>query len=114
MGRNETATSHGRSSADGNGGALPFLNDMPETVHSMLDANARLQSDFLTLWSHRAHAWLNWPKQVLSCKDAADLVNAEGTFLTAMHHHYREYFDSVMHDTLMHKNGKQTDKLTRQ
>lgn len=114
MARNESENRLSGNGTNGNGSPLPFLDDMPETMKSMLNANARLQSDFLTLWSHRAHAWLNWPKQVLSCKDAADLVNAEGTFLTAMHHHYREYFDSVMQDTLMHNNGKQTNKITRQ
>lgn len=79
----------------------PFPNGMPETMHMLFGRGAELQSELLALWSHRAQAWLNWPKQALACKDFADLADAQGRFLTTMQRHYRDYFDSVLKDTLV-------------
>lgn len=86
---------------NGNHIPMPFLDDMPGAMRSIFDTSAEIQSEFLTLWSHRAQAWLNWPKQMMACKDFSDLTEAQGKFLTTMQRHYKEYCDSVIKDTMV-------------
>lgn len=99
---------HSRQGNGGNPTAIPmlFLEEMPDAMRSLLDQSARLQSEFLTLCTHRAQAWLNWPKQMLACKNPSDLLDAEGAFLTTMQRHYREYFDSILHDVQIEQGGR--------
>lgn len=82
----------------------PHLEGIPQTVQPLFEYGAKLQSEFLTLWSHRAQAWLNWPKQALGCRTTADLVETQGAFLTTMQRHYREYFDAVLQDTPLRRD----------
>lgn len=100
MARND---SERRRSDGGNGTGIPmpFLDDMPDTARTFFDRSAELQSEFLNLWSHRAQAWLNWPKQVMACKEPGDLTDAQSRFMTTMQRHYRDYFDSVLKDSLI-------------
>jgi len=102
MARNETETRRPNgTNGMGNQSPMPFLEDMPGAMQGMFQASAELQSEFLTLWSHRAQAWLNWPKQMMACKDMADLTEAQGKFLTTMQRHYKEYCDCMMKDRLV-------------
>ena len=106
MARHETDS---RSNTGGTGISMPFLDDMPALTHSFFEKSAELQSEFLTLWSHRAQAWLNWPKQFLTCKDPGDLMEMQNRFLTTMQRHYRDYFDSVLKDSLIRAEPVQDD-----
>lgn len=87
----------------------PLLEQAPEAMRTFMDQSAKLQSELLTLCGQRAQAWLNWPKQMLACKNVTDVVDAEGAFLTTMQRHYREYFDSVMYAVEAHRNAKDKD-----
>lgn len=107
MTRSETEHRRHGNGGDTGGMPAPLFENMPETMKTVFDQSAKLQSELLTLWSHRAQAWLNWPKQMLACKDPTDVVEAEGVFVKTMQRHYREYFDSVMHDVAAH--GKDLD-----
>ncbi len=82
----------------------PHLEGVPEFAIPFEQTAAKLQSEFLTLWSHRAQAWINWPEQMSRCTTMADLAQAQGEFLTAMQKDYATYCDCVFRDTLIEQD----------
>lgn len=80
---------------------VPRFEGIPEAAQPFVKLAAHLQSEFLTLWSHRANAWLEWPQQACKCRTMADLTQAQGEFLTTMRRHYSDYFDAVLKDAMI-------------
>ena len=82
----------------------PHFENIPDVVQPMVQFGAKLHSEFLTLWSHRAQAWLACPETFTGCKTAQDVAEAQTTFFTAMQRDYASYFDRVLRDTLIEQD----------
>lgn len=82
----------------------PHLEDIPEFAKPFEEMAAKLQREFLTLWSNRAQAWIDWPEQMCQCSSVTDLAQAQGEFLTTMQKHYATYCDCVFRDTLVEQD----------
>lgn len=79
----------------------PHFENIPDVVQPMVQFGAKLHSEFLTLWSQRAQAWLACPETFSGCKTAQDLTEAQTGFFSTMQHDYAGYFDRVLRDTLI-------------
>ncbi len=86
----------------------PHFEGIPDAVQPFMEFNAKMQSEFLTLWSHRARAWLDWPERMYSCKTTGDLASAQTEFLSDMQRHYASYCDCVFRDALIEQDELET------
>lgn len=82
----------------------PHLEGVPEFAQPFEEIAAKLQREFLTLWSNRAQAWIDWPETFFACKTPADVAQAQGEFLMTMQKHYAAYCDCVFRDTLVEQD----------
>lgn len=82
----------------------PHLEGIPEFAKPFEELTTKLQREFLTLWSNRAQAWIDWPGTFVACKTPTDLAQAQGEFLTSMQKHYATYCDCVFRDTLIEQD----------
>lgn len=72
------------------------VDDMLEPVRSLVHAATSVQSEFVTLWTKRAAAYLDLPRQVSACKSPSDLVEEQIKFLTTMQRNYASYAEAVL------------------
>lgn len=85
--------------------ANEFFKLAPGAGWPLEEMAARIQREFLTLWSHRAQAWINWPETACKCSDATELSQAQADFITAMQKDYAEYCDSLLQDALIQQDA---------
>lgn len=79
----------------------PRLQGVPDVFQSFVELGAKLQSELISLWSHRAEAWLNWPFRLIACKTATDVTQAQLAFVDEMRHHYALFADGMLRDALI-------------
>jgi len=72
------------------------VDDMLEPIRTVVHTAASVQSEFLTLWTKRAAAYLDLPRQVSACKSPSDLVEEQIEFLTTMQRNYANYAEAVL------------------
>lgn len=72
------------------------VDDMLEPVRSLVQAATSVQSEFMTLWTQRAAAYLDLPRQVSACKSPSDLVEEQIKFLATMQRNYATYAEAVL------------------
>jgi hypothetical protein len=84
---------------------VPRLEGIPEIMQPAFELGAKLQSEFVCLWCHRAQAWLNLPSRMATCKTPTDFVSVQGDFLNEMQLHYAQYVDGVLRDCLIEQDA---------
>ena len=72
------------------------VDDMLEPIRTLVQTATSVQSEFLTLWTKRAAAYLDLPRQVSACKSPSDLVEEQIKFLTTMQRNYANYAEAVL------------------
>lgn len=72
------------------------VDDMLDPIRTMVQTATSVQSEFLTLWTKRAAAYLDLPRQVSACKSPSDLVEEQIKFLTTMQRNYANYAEAVL------------------
>jgi hypothetical protein len=72
------------------------VDDMLDPIRTMVQTATSVQSEFLTLWTRRAAAYLDLPRQVSTCRSPNDLVEEQITFLNTMQRNYAEYAEAVL------------------
>lgn len=83
---------------------VPRLEGIPEIMQPAFEFGARLQSECVSLWCHRAQAWLNLPSCMATCKSPTDVASVQGDFLGEMQHHYAQFVDGVLRDSLIEQD----------
>lgn len=72
------------------------VDEMLEPVRTLVHTATSVQSEFLTLWTKRAAAYLDLPRQVSACRSPSDLVEEQIEFLTTMQRNYADYAEAVL------------------
>jgi hypothetical protein len=72
------------------------VDEMLEPIRTLVHTATSVQSEFLTLWTKRAAAYLDLPRQVSACKSPSDLVDEQIEFLTTMQRNYANYAEAVL------------------
>ncbi len=87
--------------ACGAGLLMPRADILPDAVQPFFELGTKLQSEFMTLMSHRAQACMDWPRQLVACRSATDLARLQIDFLTGLQRDYVDCLDAVMSDALV-------------
>ena len=72
------------------------VDDMLEPVRTLMHTAASVQSEYLTLCTKRAAAYLDLPRQVSACRSPSDMIEEQIKFLTTMQRNYANYSDAVL------------------
>ena len=73
------------------------VDEILEPVRIIVQTAASVQSEFLTLWTKRAAAYLDLPRQLSACRSPSELVEEQVKFLTTMQRNYANYADAILH-----------------
>ena len=72
------------------------VDDMLDPIRTLVQTATSVQSEFLTLWTRRAAAYLDLPRQVSTCRSPNDLIEEQITFLNTMQRNYADYAEAVL------------------
>jgi hypothetical protein len=78
------------------GSATGVADEMLKPLRVWVDTATSIQSEFLTLWNHRASAYLDLPRQISACRSPTELVEEQIKFLTDMQRDYSDYASAVL------------------
>jgi len=94
----------------------PRLDSVPETIRPFCELGMKVQSDTLSLWGHRARAWMDWPETFTTCKTLDDLTKAQGEYFGQLQRDYAHFAEGMLkrmmieQDTLDDQDGEVEEK----